>query len=151
MGTAYGGKGFNGTAAVSGDWPIGVASCRPRHTLASCQTPLQTKVTVVGRNEIYDRENLSGPLWVHKLLGPRPSLPPPLPPSSTSLALCQQECVVGLQCVQTSGEHAVSGHVLLGNRRSRGPGDVDCGTGPATARQVSCRDSATQPFISLSR
>ena len=35
--------------------------------------PPQTKVTIVRKNEIYNRENL---FLVHKLLGPRP--PPPL-------------------------------------------------------------------------
>ena len=39
--------------------------------------PLQTKVTIVGKNEIYNRENLVGPFLVHKRLGPRS--PPPLP------------------------------------------------------------------------
>ena len=34
--------------------------------------PLQTKVTTVGKNEIYKRENLPGPFLVHKLWGPRP-------------------------------------------------------------------------------
>ena len=37
--------------------------------------PPQTKVTIVGQNEIYRWENLVGPFLVHKLLGPRP--PPP--------------------------------------------------------------------------
>ena len=37
---------------------------------------LQTKVTIVGKNEIYNRENLVGPFLVHKLLGPRHPLPP---------------------------------------------------------------------------
>ena len=35
----------------------------------------QTKVTIVGRNETYNRENLIGPFLVHNFLGPRP--PPP--------------------------------------------------------------------------
>ena len=39
---------------------------------------LQTKVTIVGKNEIYHRENLVGPFLVHNLLGPKPPLPPPL-------------------------------------------------------------------------
>ena len=40
MGTAaYGGKGFRGRAAVSGDRPIGAASCRQQHNQASCQPP----------------------------------------------------------------------------------------------------------------
>ena len=39
-------------------------------------SPLQTKATIVGKNEVYNRENLVGPFLVHKLLGPRP--PPPL-------------------------------------------------------------------------
>ena len=47
--------------------------------------PPQTKVTIVGKKEIYKRENLIGPFSVHKLLGPRPPLPPPSPPSNTSL------------------------------------------------------------------
>ena len=41
------------------------------------RSPPKTKVTIVGRNESYHRENLLGPLLVHKLLGP-PLLPPPL-------------------------------------------------------------------------
>ena len=38
----------------------------------------QTKVTIVGKNEIYNRENLVRPFLVHQVLGPKP--PPPLPP-----------------------------------------------------------------------
>ena len=35
MGTAaYGGKGFEGRAAVSGERPIGAASCRQQHNQA---------------------------------------------------------------------------------------------------------------------
>ena len=37
----------------------------------------QTKVTIVGKNEIYKRENLVRLFLVHKLLGPKPP-PPPL-------------------------------------------------------------------------
>ena len=37
--STYGGKGFKGRAAVSGERPIGTASCRQQHTQASCQTP----------------------------------------------------------------------------------------------------------------
>ena len=40
--------------------------------------PPQTKVTIVGKNEIYNWENLIGPFLVHKLLGPRPPPSPPL-------------------------------------------------------------------------
>ena len=36
----------------------------------------QTKVTIVGKNEIYHSENLVGPNLVHNFWGPRP--PPPL-------------------------------------------------------------------------
>ena len=48
-------------------------------TEALCQTPppLQTKVTV-GKNEILQWEGV-GPFLVHKILGPRPPLPPPPP------------------------------------------------------------------------
>ena len=41
--------------------------------------PPQTKVTIVGKNEIYNRENVVRPFLVHQVLGPKP--PPPLPPS----------------------------------------------------------------------
>ena len=40
--------------------------------------PPQTKVTIVGKNEIYNRENLVRPFLVHQVLGSKP--PPPLPP-----------------------------------------------------------------------
>ena len=40
--------------------------------------PPQTEVTIVGTNEIYNRQNLVGPFLVHKLLGLSPS-PRPLP------------------------------------------------------------------------
>ena len=40
MGTAaYGGKGFKGRAAVTGERPIGAAGCRQQHNRASCQPP----------------------------------------------------------------------------------------------------------------
>ena len=42
--------------------------------------PPQTKVTIVGKNEIYNRENLVRPFLVHQVLGPKP--PPPLPPAT---------------------------------------------------------------------
>ena len=41
-------------------------------------SPPQTKVTIVGKNEICNRENLVRPFLVHQVLGPKP--PPPLPP-----------------------------------------------------------------------
>ena len=43
--------------------------------------PLQTKVTIMGKNEIYHWESLVWPFLVHNLLGPRPP-PPLLPPPS---------------------------------------------------------------------
>ena len=43
--------------------------------------PPPTKVSVVGKNGIYHKENLIGPFLVHKILGPRP----PSPTSNTSL------------------------------------------------------------------
>ena len=39
---------------------------------------LQTEVTIVGKNEIYNTENLVGPFWVDNFFGSRPSPPPPL-------------------------------------------------------------------------
>ena len=51
--------------------------------------PPQTKVTKVGKNEIYNRENLVRPFLVHQDLGPKP--PPPLPPPCSKEALrCPQ-------------------------------------------------------------
>ena len=47
--------------------------------------PLRTKGTVVGKNEIYNQENVIRPFLVHKLLGPRPSpllTLPCLPPTA---------------------------------------------------------------------
>ena len=45
--------------------------------------PLQTKVTIVGKHEIYKRGNLIGPFLVHTLLGPRTPPPPDPPPPSS--------------------------------------------------------------------
>ena len=42
--------------------------------------PPQAKVTIVGKNEIYNRENLVRPFLVHQVLGPKPPPPPPPPP-----------------------------------------------------------------------
>ena len=42
-------------------------------------TPIQTKVAIMGKNEIYLRKNLVVPFLEPKCLGPRP--PPPSPPS----------------------------------------------------------------------
>ena len=47
--------------------------------------PPQTKVTIVGKNEIYNRENLVRPFLVHQVLGPKP--PPPLPRPCSKEAL----------------------------------------------------------------
>ena len=44
--------------------------------------PPQTKVTIAGKNEIYNWENLVRPFLVHQVLGPKP--PPPLPPPPRS-------------------------------------------------------------------
>ena len=47
--------------------------------------PPRTKVTIVGKNEIYGTENLIGPFLVHKLLGPSPPPRPPAPPVLSSI------------------------------------------------------------------
>ena len=36
---AYGGEGFKGTAAVSGERPVGAASCGQQDNEVSCQAP----------------------------------------------------------------------------------------------------------------
>ena len=63
---------------------------------ASPQTPSpppQTKVTIVGKNEIYNRENLVRPFLVHQVLGPKP--PPPLPPPAQKKPCGPQGCPWG--------------------------------------------------------
>ena len=47
--------------------------------------PPQTKVTIVGKNEIHNRENLVRSLLVHQVLGPKPPPPPPPPCSKEAL------------------------------------------------------------------
>ena len=65
--------------------------------------PPQTKVTIVGKNEIYNRENLVRPFLVHQVLGPKP--PPPLPPllkrspAPPPLQLNPPPCPAGSSCV----------------------------------------------------
>ena len=61
--------------------------------------PQQTEGTIAGQNEVYNREDLAGPLLVHTLLGlppPPPLQPPPSPSSSTSLG-------AGASCRSLSG------------------------------------------------
>ena len=43
---AYGGKGFRERARVSGERPIGAASCRQQYNQASCQPPPPPRPTV---------------------------------------------------------------------------------------------------------
>ena len=50
-------------------------------TVGAPPPPPKTEVTIVGKNEIYNRENLIGPFLVHKLSSPKN---PPLPPLSSS-------------------------------------------------------------------
>ena len=50
-----------------------------RETPQPWTPPPKTQVTIVGKNEIYHRENLVGSFLVHHFLGPRaPFAPPPL-------------------------------------------------------------------------
>ena len=63
---------------------------RGRGVIPAVSPRPQTKVTVVGKSEIYNRATLVGPFLVHKILGPRPPLPPLSPCQSfpaLSLAL----------------------------------------------------------------
>ena len=52
--------------------------------------PLQTKVTIVGKHEIYDWDNLVGPLLGHKLLRSSPPHPPAQKTSWSALCTCTQ-------------------------------------------------------------
>ena len=66
-----------------GERPIGAATgqqSQPPRPCANPPPPPKTKRTIVGKTEIYRRENLIQPFLVHKLLGPRPPAP-----SDTSL------------------------------------------------------------------
>ena len=49
----------------------------PQEEEAPPRPPLQTKATIVGKDDISHRENLVGPFLVRTFLGPNP--PPPLP------------------------------------------------------------------------
>ena len=48
----------------------------------------QTKVTTVGKNEIYNRENLVGPFLVHKIWVPDPPPPSPQPQTQSPVVEC---------------------------------------------------------------
>ena len=63
----------------SGERPIGTAKGKQSDAEALCQPPppLQTKLAIVGRNEIYHRENLVGPFLVHKKFWVADAPPPP--------------------------------------------------------------------------
>ena len=63
--------GVGGSDPSSSPYQCRCKSCRPT------TTPDQ-KVIIVGKNEIYNRENVGVPFLAHKRLGP---FPPPLPPS----------------------------------------------------------------------
>ena len=73
-----------------------VAHARPQRFFRTIKTqegggpppkpPPQTKVTIAGKNEIYNWENQVRPFLVHQVLGPKP--PPPLPPPCPSPLSC---------------------------------------------------------------
>ena len=48
----------------------------PQTEMCNMPNPDQTKGTIVGKTEIYKKENLVGPLLVHNLLVPDPPPPP---------------------------------------------------------------------------
>ena len=98
--------------------PPGPPSCPP--------PPPQTKVTTVGKNEIYDGENLMGPFVVHILLSETP--PPPSsnvsPPPAPSLLFPWLTQVISFRAgahirgEDGSGEEFPAGHV---SREVRAP------------------------------
>ena len=69
---AYGGRGFKERTRA------GLCLAFSSSRRVSPPPPPETKVTIVGKNEICKMENLMGPFLVHKILGPRT---PPLPPN----------------------------------------------------------------------
>ena len=54
--------------------------------------PPQTKVTIVGKNEIYNKENLVGPFLVHKIFGSQTPSPPPPSAQQTPCPLLSSPC-----------------------------------------------------------
>ena len=64
------------------------------------KSPPQTQVTIVGKSEIYNRENLVGPFLVHKLFFAPPPPPAPLKrhPGSWGVGDTGCPCHTGLCC-----------------------------------------------------
>ena len=118
--------------------------------------PPPTKVTIVGKNEVYHWENLVGPFVIHKLLGPRPPPPPPPPPQHPGHCRCYgeervhlpiQSCCTARMPIRTSspgaikpvfaqqGLHSDSSHaqVLLWGGGVKALGTAGQSTAPASA------------------
>ena len=86
--------------------------------------PPQTKGTIAGNNEIYNREHLVGPFLVHKLFGLKP--PPPSPPPHAQVSAGDGKPPHGLGvCIWMP---LVNG---TGNSPSRRRGGAGRGPGPA--------------------
>ena len=85
MGTATdGGKGFEGRAAVSGDRPVGAASCRQQHTRVSCQIPQlqpRTPPELTVANEQVVPKTLRQALVQHYIVTDQLLWNPPPPPA----------------------------------------------------------------------
>ena len=82
--------------------------------------PPPTKVTIVGTNDIYKRDNVIGPFLVHKRLGPRP--PPPFLSSDVSLpqGFGRGTSSSGVRCRTAE----LRDHILRGSRRGGGGADA---------------------------
>ena len=72
--------------------------------------PPKTKGTIVGKNEIYNWENLVRQFLVHKFLGPRPPPLPPLIPPPTYPGVCPRPVL--------EDEGTAVGKVLISHQES---------------------------------
>ena len=123
----------NVTRGGGGHGSIAMAVHR-RRRCAPPPPPPQTKGTIAGQNEVYNREDLAGPLLVHTLLGPR------LPQS----ALTNQRFVPTVVALQPRALQGKGWHSTAASRRRGGgvtwlTGVAPCfGTGLPFTKPTAC-------------
>ena len=109
-----------------------------------------TKVTIVGKHEIYMRKNLIGPFLVHKLLGPRPPPPPPWEPLGHWVFSVTASPILGalhaLNRTQTvPGANKGSPVLRAGYRNAAQPSDHESGRQSGRIQAWAKRCKAPQP------
>ena len=100
-------------------------------------------MTIVGKNEIYNRENLVRPFLVHQVLGPKP--PPPLPPPAQKKPCLDPsqdpQCLVDRDLYKSGPHKVTGGDCSPGTFCPNGtaaPFDCEPGTFNPIARQAAC-------------